>query len=678
MEEARLEDFEIGPVLGQGGMATVYRATDRRTGEVVALKLMLANVADDPTFIERFRREARSTMALQHENICRVIAAGEGDGKLFMAMEVIDGGSVRELKQKFGGKVPLQLATEIVGQLLEALAVAHDHGVVHRDLKPANLMLNRAGKLKLVDFGIAKTSSDATLTATGMLVGTPAFMSPEQVRGDPLDGRSDLFSSGLILHDLLCGRSPYYSDNPGTSLMKVLQEEVPSIFDVLFGIDATIEAAHGKLTAKNKDERFADARAAAAALRPYREKVRARNPNLVADCLRNPAGMKQLLFREQAEAEVMRARSLVHKHGPVQAAALAYENATHLDASYDDAGSELAALAPQLGFHTDLKADPRIDEAMTQLKMSPTNPGVLKRLADLHRAAGNLRESARFMKRYLRQKDDAAALQQLVTLLYGPGSDPGLVTGTLQRLAAQPAGAGALRTQDIVAGVKTGGSMRPQIPLKERTEAGLSGLDAEKKAAIARAAEGRTGTTGRPQPRTTSEEAQQIRDLADPDQGLFSQIREQLGGWFWLGVAGAVVVVMIVIASQFIVGGVKTAQEGLKKNVEGEAINEEVAVFNWQATKLNEARTALEAGSFVKCSVAATQALEGDKTVKLMRDAWWMQAQCALLAGDTSQAKDALESFAENAIATDPRYATAKAQLQAIARGENPGGVRKW
>jgi len=677
MEEARLEDFEIGPVLGQGGMATVYRATDRRSGEVVALKLMLANVADDPTFIERFRREARSTMALQHENICRVIAAGEGDGKLFMAMEVIDGGSVRELKQKFGGRVPLQLAAEIVGQLIEALAVAHDHGVVHRDLKPANLMLNRAGKLKLVDFGIAKTSSDATLTATGMLVGTPAFMSPEQVRGDPLDGRSDLFSSGLILHDLLCGRSPYYSDNPGTSLMKVLQEDVPSVFDVLFGIDAHIEAAHGKLTAKNRDERFADARAAAAALRAYREKVRARNPNLVADCIRNPAGMKQLLFREQAEAEVMRARSLVHKHGPVPAAALAYENATHLDASWDDARDELAALAPQLGFHTDLKADPRIDEAMAQLKMSPTNAGVLKRLADLHRAAGNLRESARFMKRYLRQKDDSAALQQLVTLLYGPGSDPGLVTGTLQRLAAQP-NAGALRTQDIVAGVKTGGSMRPQSPLKERTQAGLSGLDAEKKAAIARAAAGRTGASSRPQPRTTSEEAQQIRELSDPEQGLFSQIREQLGGWFWLGVAGAVVVVMIVIASQFILGGVQKAQEGLKKNVEGEAINEEVAVFNWQVTKLKEARAALEAGSFVKCSVAATQALEGDKTVKLMRDAWWLQAQCALLAGDMSQAKDALETFSEDTIANDPRYAIAKTQLQAIARGENPGGVRKW
>ena len=150
MTEATLDDFETGAVLGQGGMATVYRATDKRTGEEVALKLMLANVADDPTFIERFRREARATMALQHNNICRVIAAGESGGKLFMAMEVIDGGSVRELKQKFGGTLPLQLAAEIVGQLIKALGAAHEIGVIHRDLKPANLMLTRSGQHRFV------------------------------------------------------------------------------------------------------------------------------------------------------------------------------------------------------------------------------------------------------------------------------------------------------------------------------------------------------------------------------------------------------------------------------------------------------------------------------------------------------------------------------------------------
>ena len=669
MSEATLDDFEPGPILGQGGMATVYRATDKRTGEVVALKLMLANVADDPTFIERFRREARATMALQHDNICRVIAAGEGDGKLFMAMEVIDGGSVRELKQKFGGKLPPQLAAEIVGQLLEALGAAHKLGVIHRDLKPANLMLTRGGVLKLVDFGIAKTSTDNTLTATGMLVGTPAYMSPEQVKGDPLDGRSDLFSTGLIFHDLMCGRSPYYSDNPGTSLMKVLQEEVPGIFDVMFGVDAVVEAVHGRLTQKEKEDRFVDAAAAAAALRPYLDRVRARTPRIIAECLRNPAGMKQLLCREQADAELQRARGLIARHGPLHAAALALENATHLDPSLDDARIELEAISPQLGFHMDIKDDPRIQEALLQLKKSPSNAGVLKRLADLHKAAGNLRESARFMKRYLRWKDDAAALQQLVILLHGPGSDPALVTGTI----------GKLRTQDIMAGVKTGGMVRPEPSLRERTQAGLSGLDADKRAAIADAAR-QTPTANVPRQRgpTMSEEARDLAGRTEDDYGAFARLREQMGAWWWLAVGAVVVVVLVVIASRLIVSGVDLAQKDLKQHVQGEAIQEENLVFNLQKTKLNEARAALEKGSFIACSVAATQALQGEKTAKLVLDAYFMIGQCSLLGNDVSSARDALQDFKDNANMGDPRFEIAKTQLKAIERGETPPAVRKW
>ncbi|MDP2342858.1 MAG: serine/threonine-protein kinase [Deltaproteobacteria bacterium] len=671
MREATLDDFETGPVLGQGGMATVYRSTDKRTGEVVALKLMLANVADDPTFIERFRREARATMALQHENICRVLAAGEGDGKLFMAMEVIDGGSVRELKQKFGGKFPPQLAAEIVGQLLEALGAAHKLGVIHRDLKPANLMLTRSGVLKLVDFGIAKTSTDNTLTATGMLVGTPAYMSPEQVKGDPLDGRSDLFSTGLIFHDLMCGRSPYYSDNPGTSLMKVLQEEVPGVFDVMFGVDAVVEVVHGRLTAKEKEDRFKDAAAAAAALKPYLDRVRARNPTLVADCLRNPAGMKQLLSREQADAELQRARGLIQRCGPVHAAALALENAMHLDPSLDDARIELEAISPALGFHAEIIDDPRITEAMQQLKKAPSNAGVLKRLADLHKATGNLRESAKFMKRYLRFKDDAAALQQLVILLHGPGSDPALVTGTI----------GKLRTQDIMAGVKTGGmqGIRPEPSLKERTQAGLKNLDADKRAAIADAARATpTDQVRRNVGPTMSSDARDLAAMTETDFGTFARLREQLGLWWWVIVAGVVAVVVVFIASKLVIGGVDIAQKGLTKHVQGEAIAEENTVFNLQKTKLNEARAALEKGSFVACGVAASQALEGEKTAKLVLDAYFMIAQCSLMGNDVSSAKSALQDFKDNANMSDPRFEIAKTQLKAIERGETPPAVRKW
>lgn len=673
MRDAELSDFELGAVLGQGGMAVVHRAVFRPTGEEVALKLILGNNENDPTFMERFRREVKATIGLSHPNICRVIGAGEDAGRLFMAMEIIDGGSVRELKQKFGGRMPLQLAVELTAQLLAALGEAHTHGVIHRDLKPANLMLTTSGLLKLVDFGIAKSSSDATLTATGMLVGTPAFMSPEQVRGDDLDGRSDLFSTGLILHDLLCGRSPYYSDNPGTSLMKVLQDDVPGMFDVLFGVDPLVEGFHAKLTAKERHHRFGTAEQALSVLTPYLNTIRAQYPSLVADCIRDPVGMKQRLLREHAEAEMGRALALVQRHGPIHAAALALENAVHIDPTLSIAQQRLTELSASLGFHTEVVADPRIAEAEEALRAQPQHPGLIKRLADLHRAAGNMRESARFLKRYLRLKDDSAAVQQLLALLWGPGADPILVTRTVSKLS----------TQDIVAGLKTGGmpALKPDKPLKERAAAGLT---SQQKAAIADAATRRgsaTGINAQPSPRTggfytSSDEARHIASMSE--DGLFESLRDRFGGFFWPSVALTVILAIVLGAAKMSSSLVSTAQKDMKKHIEGEAIHEEDTVFNLQMTKLNEAKSALERGSFVACASAAQMAQQGEKTAKLVLDAKWLIAQCSLLAGDVMAARDSLQDFKDNANIRDRRFELASTQLKAIERGEKPGGIREW
>lgn len=649
--DARLEDFELGALLGQGGMATVHRAVWLTNGLEVALKLIQGNVSDDPTHLERFRREARAAMALSHDNICRVYAAGEGDdGRLFMAMEIVDGGSVRDLKQRCGGSLPAALAIEIIGQLLAALDVAHRAGIVHRDLKPANLMLTRAGVLKLVDFGIARSSSDNTLTATGMLVGTPAFMSPEQVQGETLDGRSDLFSAGLVLHELLCGKSPYHADNPGTSLVKVLKDEVPNTFDVLFGIDPAIEAFHSKLTAKDVNDRYADAATALKALQPILDEQRRRRPQLLAEALRDPRGVRAQLVREQAAAEFARGQRLVEQHGHVVAAALAFENATQLDASLTEAFDELAATSAALDFHTDVRIDARIAEAQQALSTSPAHPGVLKRLADLHRAAGNMREAARYLKRYLRQKDDAAALQQLVVMLWGPNADPALVTGTLHRL----------RTRDIVAGVKTGGmpALRPDKP------AAASAFSPTQRAAMAEA--------------TARARNDVVAMSADIDEGFFSRLHERFGAWLWVGVGAVVVVAGIAVAARGTSALVHTAQKDLKAHAEGEVIADENAVFGYQGTKLNEAKNALERGSYVACSVAAAQSLAGESTAKLVLDAKWLIAQCSLLAGDVSAAADALQDFKDNANIKDRRFELAKAQLAAIARGEVPVGLQRY
>jgi hypothetical protein len=360
----------------------------------------------------------------------------------------------------------------------------------------------------------------------------------------------------------------------------------------------------------------------------------------------------------------------------VHAAALAFENALQIDPACADAHTELGALAPQIGFHADVVTDARIDEAQKAIQQQPGSAGLMKRLADLHRAAGNLREYARWTKRYLRVKDDATALQQLTVLLWGPGSDPNLVTGTLRKL----------RTQDIMHGVKTGGmpALRPEPSLRERTAASLRG-DADAKAAIAEAARKPGGIRAVVPPGagqrsavgTTSTTAERAEE-ADDEPGLFAQLREQLGIWWWVLVGGLFVVVVVVVASRGVVAGVNAAQKDLAKHVEGEAIDEQNVVFQLQRTKLNEATDALAKGSFVACSIAAQQALEGEKTAKLVLDAKWLIAQCSLLARDASAARDALQDFKDNANISDKRYELAKTQLRALERGETPPGMRTW
>jgi hypothetical protein len=175
---SQVGDYRVERRLGQGGMATVYLATDA-LGMPVALKVMRPELAQEPDYLKRFLQEAEAARALLHPHVVAVLGTGTAGGLPYIATEYVDGGSVDDLLRA-GGPMPTALALELMGQLLAGAAVAHDQGVIHRDLKPANLLLTRQGVLKVADFGIAKRQSDARLTQTGMVLGTPAYMSPEQ------------------------------------------------------------------------------------------------------------------------------------------------------------------------------------------------------------------------------------------------------------------------------------------------------------------------------------------------------------------------------------------------------------------------------------------------------------------------------------------------------------------
>jgi eukaryotic-like serine/threonine-protein kinase len=209
--------------LGSGGMADVYEAEDTQLGRRVALKLLHRRFAEDPEFVERFRREASSAAGLNHPNIVQVFDRGEWDGTYYIAMELLEGRNLKQVVRDHGALDPA-LAVDIVLQILKAARFAHRRGIVHRDIKPHNVIVDAEGRAKVTDFGIARAGA-SDMTETGSIMGTAQYLSPEQAQGQPVDARSDLYSIGVVLYELLTGVPPFDADSPVTIALKQVSED---------------------------------------------------------------------------------------------------------------------------------------------------------------------------------------------------------------------------------------------------------------------------------------------------------------------------------------------------------------------------------------------------------------------------------------------------------------------
>ena len=229
--------YEIVSLLGSGGMGEVYRARDKRLARMVALKVLPPDVAGDPGRRQRFEQEARAASALNHPNILSVYDLGDQDGLAYIVSELIEGESLRDMVRR--GSLPQSRAVQVAGQVADGLAAAHAANIVHRDLKPENIMLTREGRAKILDFGLAKqvaaraVGSDETQaitrTSPGAVLGTAAYMSPEQVRGENVDPRSDIFSLGIVLHESLTGHSPFERATAVEIMTAILREDAPEL-----------------------------------------------------------------------------------------------------------------------------------------------------------------------------------------------------------------------------------------------------------------------------------------------------------------------------------------------------------------------------------------------------------------------------------------------------------------
>ena len=285
MIDQTISHFRVVEKLGAGGMGVVYKAVDTRLDRPVALKFLPDNMAEDSQALERFRREAHAASALNHPGICTIYDIGEQDKRPFIAMEFIDGETLRQ--HIHGEPLPLEKILDLGMQIADALDVAHSGGIVHRDIKPSNVFVTKRGQAKVLDFGLAKlvakdvlgldaTDSSAkgrqdSLSIVGVISGTPAYMSPEQVRGDELDQRTDIFAFGLLLYEMATGRQAFGGRTGGAIIEAILTRAPAPVRTLNAQIPEQLEEIITKCLQKDRNLRYASAAAARADLQQLKD-----------------------------------------------------------------------------------------------------------------------------------------------------------------------------------------------------------------------------------------------------------------------------------------------------------------------------------------------------------------------------------------------------------------------
>ncbi len=395
--------YEILELLGAGGMGTVYKARDRELDRVIALKLIRPELASDPEILQRFKQELILARQVTHKNVNRIFDLGDAEGMKFLTMEFVDGHDLKALIRQRGKFSPDE-AAEIIRQSCRALFAAHSEGVVHRDLKPHNIMVDKAGKVSVMDFGLATSLETTGMTRSGALLGTPEYMSPEQAKGESADHRSDVFSLGIIFYELLTGNSPYRADTAYGTLLKRTQERPPPPTQMAPDTPRYMSDVVLKCLQIDPQDRY---QTALEVLRDLDTRSSPRAPSLVTTV---PARFRASVQAHRRAAmaigavlavaltatiffaarSVWRGRSAAQ--GPVVSLAiLPFQNASG-DAELDWLSTGLAdMLSTDVGQSKDLRAVPpdRLNQILKDLRFSPASSldaATLKRVAEFSNA----------------------------------------------------------------------------------------------------------------------------------------------------------------------------------------------------------------------------------------------------------------------------------------------------
>ncbi|MEA2817931.1 MAG: hypothetical protein QOI93_5825, partial [Rhodospirillaceae bacterium] len=268
----KLGPYEVQSPLGAGGMGEVYRARDTRLGRDVALKILPESLARDNDRLHRFEQEARAVAALNHPNILAVFDIGQHNGSPFLVSELLEGETLRTVLDR--GALPQRKTIDYGVQIAQGLAAAHEKGIVHRDLKPENIFVSKDGRIKILDFGLAKLAQKASAaaaesdgvtltsshTAAGVVMGTASYMAPEQVRGEPADPRTDIFAFGAVLYEMLSGQRAFRRETPAETMTAVLREDPPELPDSPHPISPALDRIVRRCLEKSPEQRFQSAK----------------------------------------------------------------------------------------------------------------------------------------------------------------------------------------------------------------------------------------------------------------------------------------------------------------------------------------------------------------------------------------------------------------------------------
>jgi len=417
--EPRIEGFEILAPIGSGAMSAVWRARDLRDGRTVALKVLHPHIALKPSARDRFLQELQAYERLRHRNVISCLRSGRDGDAWFVALELLEAGDLRAILDD-AGRFPPEIAAFAISEVLSGLAHAHRAGVFHRDIKPENVMLDADGTIKIADFGIAVTVDFARLTAAGELVGTPAYMAPEQVESGTADARSDLWSVGVLLHELTTGSNPFETGNFEATVARVKRRTpAPPGYRAPL-VPEELDRLAERLLQRDPALRPQSAEEALGELEPLllRARAWACRAALLA-FVSDPAAQNQIWTAERVDARLSAARSLLRAREPRHAAAaLEASIALELDPSAAEAEALVTALSTHVAAVGSPRPSGRIDELERQAEENPASVQALIDLVRLARAGGNSVQAVRAYRWGRRRSGgDRFAFSRLATAL---------------------------------------------------------------------------------------------------------------------------------------------------------------------------------------------------------------------------------------------------------------------